>query len=65
MLKIYKNDNFPIDAQNLALQSMQKIYDLIINQDIDNIYDNYTVSHLINMKSKIEFILEIDSSQNN
>ena len=60
---IYQNDNFPIDAQNLALESMQNIYKSIIEKESSDIYDNYTSVHLINMKSKIEIILDIDSSK--
>ena len=62
---IYKNNDFPVDAQNLALQSMKQIYDMINKHDLENIYDHYTVSHLISMKSKIELVLDIDSSDNN
>ena len=57
------NDNFPIDAQNLALESMQNIYKSIIEKESSDIYDNYTSVHLLNMKSKIEIILDIDSSK--
>ena len=62
---IYKNNIFPVDAQNLALQSMNQIYSIINKQDLENIYDHYTVSHLISMKNKIELALDIDSSDNN
>ena len=62
---IYKNNIFPVDAQNLALQSMNQIYSMINKQDLENIYDHYTVSHLISMKNKIELALDINSSDNN
>ena len=52
-----------MDAQNLALESMQNIYKNIIEKESSNIYDNYTSVHLLNMKSKIEIILDIDSSK--
>ena len=65
MNNVYKNDQFPIDAQNLALESIQNIYKIIIKKDSLNQYDNYTKAHLFNMKSKIEIILDIESSTNN
>ena len=38
-----------------------QIYSIINEQDYQNIYDNYTISHLKNMQYKIEKILDIDS----
>ena len=64
LLNIYENDLFPVDAQNLALESIQNIYKSITEKDLTNIYDNYTKVHLLNMKSKIEIILDINSSEN-
>ena len=61
MHSIYKNKDLPVDAQNLALESMKQIYDTINNQDYKNIYDNYTISHIENMKYKIHKILDFDS----
>ena len=58
MIKMFQDKKFPIDAQNLALKSIQTIYDIINNQDISEIYDNYTQLHLSNMKSKIEMALD-------
>ena len=34
------------------------IYSIINNQDINQIYDNYTQLHLTNMKSKIKMALD-------
>ena len=65
MQNIYENEKFPIDAQNLALESMQNIYEIIVEKDFKNIYDNYTIAHLLNMQSKIEIILDVDSSEKN
>tara|TARA_B100000029_G_scaffold457638_1_gene486517 strand:- start:1568 stop:2311 length:744 start_codon:yes stop_codon:yes gene_type:complete len=65
MSSVYTNTNLPVDAQNLALEAINKIYIKINNQEFEKNYDKYTVSHLKNMKSKIEFILDIDSSENN
>ena len=62
MHDVYKNKNLPIDAQNLAFESIKQIYGIINGQDYKNIYDNYTASHLSNTKHKIEQILDIDSS---
>ena len=59
IIKIYKDSKFPIDAQNLALESIQKIYRTINNQNIKDIYDNYTQVHLINIKTKIELALDL------
>ncbi len=58
MIKIYRDSQFPIDAQNLALESMQIIYAKIKSQNIKEIYDNYTQLHLANMKYKIETALD-------
>ena len=33
-------------------------YEEILKQDLENIYDNYTQLHLLNMKSKIEMALD-------
>ena len=63
MHDIYKNKSLPIDAQNLAFESIKQIYGIISEQDYKNIYNNYTVSHLSNTKHKIEQILDIDSSK--
>ena len=63
MHDIYKNKSLPVDAQNLAFESIKQIYGIISDQDYKNIYDNYTVSHLSNTKHKIEQILDIDSSK--
>ena len=61
MDNIYKNKDLPVDAQNLAFKSIKQIYSIINEQDYQNIYDNYTISHLKNMQYKIEKILDIDS----
>ena len=58
MINMFQNKKFPIDAQNLALESIQTIYDIINKQDVDKLYDNYTKLHLLNMKSKIEMALD-------
>ena len=58
MIQMFQNKKFPIDAQNLALESIQTIYSVINNQDINQIYDNYTQLHLTNMKSKIKMALD-------
>ena len=60
MHNIYKNKDLPIDAQNLALESIKQIYNIINKQDYKNIYDNYTVSHLSNIDHQIKEILDID-----
>ena len=65
MLTIYKDNKFPIDAQNLALESIQKIYNIIVQQNIDDMYDNYTQIHLANIKSKIELALKFAELKNN
>ena len=64
MHSIYKNKNLPIDAQNLALESIKQIYSVINQQDYKNIYNNYTISHLANMEHQIKQILDINSSDN-
>ena len=58
--KVNKNKDLPIDAQNLALESIKQIYNIINKQDYNNIYDNYTVSHLSNIEHQIKEILDID-----
>jgi hypothetical protein len=58
MIKMFQDKKFPIDAQNLALESIQTIYNIINNQNISEIYDNYTQLHLSNMKSKIKIALD-------
>jgi len=58
MIQMFQNKKFPIDAQNLALESIQTIYSVINNQDINQTYDNYTQLHLTNMKSKIKMALD-------
>ena len=58
MISMFQNKKFPIDAQNLALESIQTIYDIIKSQDIEQTYDNYTQLHLLSMKSKIEMALD-------
>ncbi|MFL2988619.1 MAG: zinc-dependent metalloprotease [Candidatus Neomarinimicrobiota bacterium] len=58
MINIFKNKKYPIDAQNLALESIQTVYSTIENQNIEEVYDNYTKLHLLNMKSKIKLALD-------
>ncbi len=58
MISMFQNKKFPIDAQNLALESIQTIYDIIKSQDIEQIYNNYSQLHLLSMKSKIEMALD-------
>ena len=58
MINIFKDKKYPVDAQNLALESMQTVYKKINEQDLENLYDNYTKLHLQNMKSKIEMALD-------
>ena len=58
MINIFENKKYPVDTQNLALESMQTIYKKINEQDLENLYDNYTQLHLQNMKSKIEMALD-------
>ena len=58
MINIFKNKKYPVDTQNLALESMQTVYKKINEQDLENLYDNYTKLHLQNMKSKIEMALD-------
>ena len=58
MINIFKDKKYPVDAQNLALESIQTVYEEILKQDLENIYDNYTQLHLLNMKSKIEMALD-------
>ena len=65
MLTIYKDNKFPIDAQNLALESIQKIYNIIVQQNLDDMYDDYTEIHLVNIKSKIELALKFTELKNN
>ena len=60
MYNIYKNQEFPIDAQNLALESIKQIYNIIKQKDYKNIYDNYSISHLENIEYKIEQFLDIN-----
>ena len=56
--EMYKDKKYPVDTQNLALESMQTVYKKINEQDLENLYDNYTQLHLQNMKSKIEMALD-------
>ena len=58
MINMFKNKKYPIDAQNLALESIQTVYSTIENQNIEEVYDNYTKLHLLNMKSKIKLALD-------
>ena len=58
MINIFENKKYPVDTQNLALESMKTIYKKINEQDLENLYDNYTQLHLQNMKSKIEMALD-------
>ena len=58
MINIFKDKKYPVDTQNLALESMQTVYKKINEQDLENLYDNYTKLHLQNMKSKIEMALD-------
>ena len=58
MINMFKNKKYPIDAQNLALESIQTVYSTIENQNIEKVYDNYTKLHLLNMKSKIKLALD-------
>ena len=63
MENIYISKNLPIDAQNLALETIRDIYKVINNNNNgQNNYDNYTNLHLINMQAKLETILDIESS---
>jgi len=62
MENIYSNKNLPIDSQNLALETMKDLYKTILNNSTQNNFDNYTNLHLINMKAKLEAILDIESS---
>lgn len=58
MINIFKDKKYPVDTQNLALESIQTVYKKINEQDLENLYDNYTKLHLQNMKSKIEMALD-------
>ena len=60
MHNTYKDKDLPIDAQNLALESIKQIYNILKEQDYKNIYNNYTVSHFENIEYRIIKILDID-----
>ena len=63
MKRIYlTKEGYPIDAKNLAYESMNQLLELIHYQEIETFSDVYTSSHLKNMKMQLETILEIDST---
>jgi len=53
MLQMYNDKSMPVDAQNLAFDSINQIYDYLVKLD-ENKYDFYTQSHLSNVKHRIE-----------
>ena len=57
MMQIYNDKDFPIDAQNLAFESIKQIYNQLANINYENL-NFYSTTHLSNIEHKIDKLMK-------